>query len=78
MSLDDRPRDDDDEPPPGAPPPAHPLVNPLYVVGGLVVALIVGFLSATGLLVPLAAFLGALVAFVAIQVVIFRVFPPRK
>lgn len=75
--LDDRTREDD-EPVEGEEPAATPAFNPFYAVGGAVIAMIVGLMAVSGLLMPVLVLGGVFLVFLLTQVLIFKVFPPRK
>lgn len=73
--LDDQPRREDDTPP--EPPPAS-MNTPLIVTGVAGAAFVLGLLAVSGFLTPVLIFVGAIVAFIAVQAVIFKLFPPGK
>lgn len=74
--LDDQPRREDDAPP--EPPPPASMNTPLVVTGVAGAAFVLGLLAVSGFLTPVLIFGGAIVAFVAVQAVIFKLFPPGK
>lgn len=57
---------------------APSVFNPLFAIGGVVILLLSALLVATGLLVPLAVMFGLLAAFIGVQALIFRLFPPTR
>ena len=76
--LEDRPREDEPaSPQEGEPEPTQPF-NPLFAIGGVVIAVISGVMMASGLLIPALVFLGVFAAFLGVQFLIFKVFPPPK
>ncbi|KAF0242004.1 MAG: hypothetical protein FD180_4147 [Planctomycetota bacterium] len=76
--LEDRPQEDDPASPQESEPEATQPFNPLFAIGGVVIAALSGLMMVSGLLVPALVFLGVIAAFIGIQALIFKVFPPPK
>lgn len=76
--LEDRPTEEERGVTPEEDPAATTPFNPLYAVGGVVIAALTMMMAVSGLLIPALLFVGVIAAFIGVQVVIFRVFPPSK
>ena len=76
--LDDRVPDGEREAAPEDDPAATTPFNPLYAVGGVVIAALTMLMAVSGLLIPALIFVGVIVGFIGVQALIFKVFPPTK
>ncbi len=76
--LEDRPREEDAASPQEGEPELTQPFNPIYAIGGVVIAAISGLMMVSGLLVPALVFLGVFAVFLGVQILIFKVFPPPK
>jgi hypothetical protein len=76
--LEDRPRDDEPASLPESEPEPAQVFNPLFAIGGVVIAALSALMMVSGLLIPALLFLGAIAAFIGLQTLIFKVFPPPK
>ncbi len=76
--LEDRTPEDDRQAAPEDDPAATTPFNPLYAVGGVVIAALTMLMAVSGLLIPALIFVAVIAAFIGVQALIFKVFPPTK
>ncbi len=76
--LEDRTTEEDRGETPEDDPAATTPFNPLFAIGGVVIAGLAGLMMVSGLLIPALLFVGAIAAFIGVQALIFKVFPPTK